>query len=150
MGLSQGLRAELARDNIFVSTIAPGLMRTGSPRQALFKGDHEQEYAWFKIADSLPLLSVSSQRAAERVVRAIERGDAHVVIGLPAKLAALAAGLAPGFLSQVLTATNAVLPDGADPDARHGFESESPITRSAITELTDRAAVENNEVRSTG
>lgn len=150
MGLSQGLRSELARDNIFVSTIAPGLMRTGSPRQALFKGDHEKEYAWFKIADSLPLLSVSSARAAERIVRAIERGEAYVLIGLPAKLAALAAGIAPAVVSQLMAATNALLPDDPDPDSRRGFESESPITRSAITELTDRAAVSNNEVRSTG
>jgi short-subunit dehydrogenase len=71
IGLSQGLRMELARDNIFVSAIAPGLMRTGSPSRALFKGDHEKEYAWFKISDSLPLLSVNSKRAAERIVKAI-------------------------------------------------------------------------------
>ncbi|HKP56331.1 MAG TPA: SDR family NAD(P)-dependent oxidoreductase [Polyangiales bacterium] len=146
MGLSQGLRTELARENIFVSTIAPGLMRTGSPRRALFKGDHEKEYAWFKISDSLPFLSVSSERAAERIVKAIELGEPHVVIGLPAKAAALAAAVAPGTLSRVLTLANAIMPSGPDPDARQGFESESGVTRSAVTELTDRAAVRNNEM----
>src|SRR4051812_32790060 len=85
LGLSLGLRTELARDNVFVSTIAPGLMRTGSPRRALFKGDHEKEYAWFAISDSLPVLSVSSEHAAKRIVEAIEEGDAFVTIGLPAK-----------------------------------------------------------------
>ncbi len=33
-GLSDGLRAELARDNIVVTTVFPGLMRTGSPLNA--------------------------------------------------------------------------------------------------------------------
>jgi short-subunit dehydrogenase len=145
MGLSQGLRSELARDNIFVSTIAPGLMRTGSPRRALFKGDHKKEYAWFKISDSLPLLSVSSKRAAERIVKAIELGQAHVVIGLPAKTAAIAAAVAPELLSRVLTLANAVLPGGPNPDARLGRESESAVTRWGLTALSNRAAVRNNE-----
>lgn len=145
MGLSQGLRAELARDNIFVSTIAPGLMRTGSPPNATFKGDHEKEYAWFKISDSLPLLSVSSEHAAKRIVRALERGEPHVVIGLPAKLAALAAALAPDLLSNVLTLANAVLPSGVDPDPRMGWGSESALTRSGVTALSDRASLRNNE-----
>jgi short-subunit dehydrogenase len=92
VGLSQGMHAELAREGILVSTIAPGLMRTGSPRNALFKGAREQEYAWFAISDSLPLLSMSATRAARRIVQAIERGEARVVLGLPAKIAALAAG----------------------------------------------------------
>ena len=40
VGLSEGLRAELAKDGIAVITICPGLMRTGSPRHAIFKGRH--------------------------------------------------------------------------------------------------------------
>lgn len=147
VGLSQGLRTELARDNIFVSTIAPGLMRTGSPARALFKGDHKKEYAWFKIADSQPGLSVSSKHAALRIVKAIETGEAHVVIGLAAKLAALAAAAAPGTLSRVLALTNALLPKAPDPDARLGSESESAVTRTILTALTDRAALANNKVQ---
>jgi short-subunit dehydrogenase len=146
MGLSLGLRTELARENIFVSTIAPGLMRTGSPRNAFFKGDHEKEYTWFKISDSLPILSVNSKRAAARIVLAIERGEPHVVIGLAAKAAAIAAALAPGALARGLALANAIMPNGPDPDARQGFESESRATTSAVTDLTDQAAVRNNEI----
>ena len=40
VGLSEGLRAELAKDGVVVTTICPGLMRTGSPRNAMFKGQH--------------------------------------------------------------------------------------------------------------
>ena len=53
-GLSEGLRAELLADGIYVTTVIPGLMRTGSPRNATFKGQHEAEFAWFSISDSLP------------------------------------------------------------------------------------------------
>src|SRR5205823_6261490 len=60
VGLSNGLRAELRRDNILVTTVCPGLMRTGSPRHAWFKGRHRREYAWFVISDSLPVLSISA------------------------------------------------------------------------------------------
>ena len=58
-GLSEGLRAELARHNIVVTSVYPGLMRTGSPVNAMFKGQRPQEYAWFAISDSLPLASIS-------------------------------------------------------------------------------------------
>ncbi|HEY0192806.1 MAG TPA: SDR family oxidoreductase, partial [Kofleriaceae bacterium] len=54
VGLSEGMRAELIKDGIYVTTVCPGLMRTGSPRHGLFKGNHQAEYAWFTIGDSLP------------------------------------------------------------------------------------------------
>ena len=62
-GFSEGLRAEALKDNVYVTTVCPGLMRTGSPRNALFKGDNEAEYAWFSISDALPVLSMSAERA---------------------------------------------------------------------------------------
>ncbi|MDB4973501.1 MAG: Oxidoreductase, short-chain dehydrogenase/reductase family [Myxococcaceae bacterium] len=145
VGLSQGMRAELARDNIRISTIAPGLMRTGSPRQALFKGNQQAEYAWFAISDSLPVLSMSSGRAARRIVRALERGEPHVVLGLPAKVAALASGVAPGLVTRALTVVNALLPLGVDPVAQKGYDSESKWAPSGLTALTERAATQNNE-----
>ena len=40
-GWSQGLRAELAGKGIQVTTVCPGIMRTGSHIQALFAGDRE-------------------------------------------------------------------------------------------------------------
>ena len=36
VGLSDGLRSELAQDGILVTTVCPGLMRTGSPPNAFF------------------------------------------------------------------------------------------------------------------
>jgi len=148
-GLSEGMRAEFAADNIFVSTVLPGLMRTGSPRNATFKGDHEREYAWFAIADSLPLLSMSSARAARRIVRALEHGEAHVVLGLPARLAALAHGIFPGAVSRMMTLVTRVLPSGnrtpTAREARFGYESESTLAPSLLTLSSERAATRNNE-----
>ena len=77
-GLSEGLRSELARDNITVTTVFPGLMRTGSPVNAMFKGQRPQEYAWFAISDSLPLASITPERAARQIIRACRYGDAEL------------------------------------------------------------------------
>src|SRR5437868_10247139 len=88
-GFSEGLRAELAKDGIVVTTVCPGLMRTGSPLNAFFKGQHQAEYAWFSISDSLPISSISAQRAARQIVRACKNGDAEVILSVPAQLAAL-------------------------------------------------------------
>ena len=60
-GLSDGLRAELAKDGIRVTTVAPGLMRTGSHVNAFFKGQHRKEFAWFSISGTNPLLSTHSR-----------------------------------------------------------------------------------------
>src|SRR5205807_1998888 len=65
-GLSDGMHAELAKDGIRVTTVCPGLMRTGSPPNADFKGQHRKEYAWFAISGALPLFSISAERAARR------------------------------------------------------------------------------------
>ena len=85
VGLSKGLRAELMKDGIEVTTVCPGLMRTGSPRNADFKGQHRFEYAWFSISDALPLLTVSAENAARQIVHACKRGQAELVISIPAK-----------------------------------------------------------------
>jgi short-subunit dehydrogenase len=145
MGLSQGMRAELAQDGILVTTVAPGLMRTGSPRQALFKGDRRAEYSWFTLSDSLPLLSMSSGRAARQIVRALERGTAHLLLGMPAKLAAIATGVAPSLVTRALTIAGALLPSGDNPTAHKGYDSESRWAPSLLTTLTERAATRNHE-----
>ncbi|MFJ5018243.1 SDR family NAD(P)-dependent oxidoreductase [Streptomyces griseoluteus] len=45
--LGEGLRAETAGSAVSVTTVHPGLMRTGSHLQAEFGGQSEEEYAWF-------------------------------------------------------------------------------------------------------
>ena len=149
VGFSEGLRAELAKDGIWVTTVVPNLMRTGSPRNAEFKGNYEQEYAWFTITDSLPGASMRADRAARQIVRACQNGESEVVLGLPAKLAVIANGVAPGLLGDLLAAGNEwLLPQAAGEDTgRHkGYESENSATRSSLTSLTRAAERANNEI----
>jgi short-subunit dehydrogenase len=148
MGLSQGMHCELAREGIVVSTVAPGLMRTGSPYRASFKGAHDKEFAWFAVSDSIPGLSMASARAARRIVEAIEHGDAYVVLGLPAKLAAIASALAPNWVAGLTRLANELLPEGDDPNERLGVDCQSELAPRALTWTSERAAQRNNELGS--
>ena len=148
-GLSDGLRAELADDNIIVTTVCPGLMRTGSPVNAMFKGRRPQEYAWFAISDSLPLASIDARRAARQIIDACRRGDAELVITLQAKLAILARTVAPEMFADAMTVMNRLLPKPGGPNgdrAEPGRANESDWAPSKLTEPTYRAAEENNEL----
>jgi short-subunit dehydrogenase len=149
VGLSSSLHAELADDNILITTVSPGLMRTGSPLNASMKGRHEAEYAWFAISDALPGLSVAASRAARQIVDACRRGQAELIISLPAKLAAAFYGLMPSTFVTVASLANRFLPapSGADGDqARLGRDSSSRWAPSRLTVLSDRAAARNNEL----
>jgi NAD(P)-dependent dehydrogenase (short-subunit alcohol dehydrogenase family) len=86
-GFSERLAAEVRSRGIAVTTIYPGLMRTGSARQALFKGQHRAEYAWFSIADAIPGLAMHIGRAARRIADACALGVPHLVLTLLAQVA---------------------------------------------------------------
>jgi NAD(P)-dependent dehydrogenase (short-subunit alcohol dehydrogenase family) len=148
VGLSEGLRAELAKERITVTTVCPGLMRTGSPRNAFFKGQHRDEYTWFSIIDALPLISQSAERAARQIIAACKRGDAEVVLSLPAKLATIVHGLSPGWTADLLGLINTLLlpgRGGIGSAQLPGKDSSSPLVPSWLTRLSDRAAERNNE-----
>lgn len=148
VGLSEGLRAELRKDGIVVTTVCPGLMRTGSPRNATFKGKHEQEYAWFSISDSLPVTSISAERAAAQIIDACRHGDAELVISVQAKLAVLFHGMFPGLTADALGLINELLPapGGIGTASAKGKQSTSGWSPSWLTTLTEQAAVANNEI----
>ena len=148
VGLSNGLRAELARKGIIVTTVCPGLMRTGSHIQAEFKGQHEKEYRWFAVGNALPGFSMHGERAARKVIEACARGDAEVVLGVPAKLAVAAQGVCPNLTAAVLDLVNRYLlpePGGVGPQRVKGYESRG-ATPAALTAASDRASAANNEL----
>ena len=149
VGLSTGLRTELAKDGILVTTVSPSLMRTGSPRNATFKGKHRAEYAWFSIGGSLPLASVSAERAAAQIIRACEDGAGEVYISNLLNLPVWAAELAPSVTTEVLGLINHFLPGmgGIGKHSAYGYESESALSPSILTALGDSAAQQNNEMR---
>ena len=148
VGFSTGLRTELARHGIVVTTVSPGLMRTGSHINASFKGQNEKEYAWFSLGNATPGLSMSVEAAARRIIDACAVGDAEVVIGLPAKLAVVAHALCPNLMADVSAFANKYLlpdPGGIGPAMRTGLESKGKLPE-ALTALSDRASDKNNEL----
>jgi NAD(P)-dependent dehydrogenase (short-subunit alcohol dehydrogenase family) len=149
VGLSDAVRTELDQYGIRVTTVVPGLMRTGSPINAEMKGHHEAEYAWFAISDALPGLSTSADHAASRILEACRHGDPELTITLPARIASTANYLAPGVVARLLALANKVLPGAAGSRGdryRLGRESESKWAPSTATTLSDRAAVVNNQI----
>jgi NAD(P)-dependent dehydrogenase (short-subunit alcohol dehydrogenase family) len=122
--LSEGLAAELARQGIKVTTVVPGLMRTGSPVNASFKGNAQREFEWFSLGDSLVLTSTSAERAARRIVGSARRGEGKVVLTWQAKLLRVLHGLAPNAVVRALGWVNGRLPGerGLRFESRRGKE----------------------------
>jgi len=147
-GFSEGLHAELAKEGIKVTTVAPGLLRTGSHVNTTVKGEkHQAEYTWFTLLDALPLTSISARRAARQIVEAARRGQSHLVISVQAQLLARFHGLFPGLTGGILGLVNRFLPsgEGAGTASHIGKESETPITQSFLTALGQRAVHTYNE-----
>jgi NAD(P)-dependent dehydrogenase (short-subunit alcohol dehydrogenase family) len=148
VGLSDGMRAELAKDNIYVTTVAPGLMRTGSPYNALFKGDRQKEFGMFMLLGTLPLTAMSAQRAARQIIEACRNRDPELTTTIQARLGIVASTLFPRLFARTLQFVVRLLPgpQGEEGDeARSGWESQSAFTRSPIMAPTQRAAEQNNE-----
>jgi short-subunit dehydrogenase len=148
VGFSNGLRAEVARHGIVVTTVCPGLTRTGSHLNAEFKGRHEQEYAWFAFGAGMPGLSMSAECAARKILAACARGDAEIVLGLPAKVAVAVRALAPNLVADALALVNRILmpaPGGIGTAVARGRDSRDRLPE-FVTTLSDRAAAANNEL----
>ena len=147
-GFSAGMHAELAKDNIVVTTVSPGLMRTGSPVNAVVKGEeHRQEYTLFALADALPGSSIDVQRAAHQVVNATHRGDTELIITIPAQLAARLYGAFPAIMSDLFAVVSRFLPTGEGQGTALylGKDSETPVSQSFLTKLSQRASEKYNE-----
>jgi NAD(P)-dependent dehydrogenase (short-subunit alcohol dehydrogenase family) len=147
VGLSNGLRTELAKDNILVTTVCPSLMRTGSPRNAIFKGQHRKEYVWFSIGDSIPGVAVEANEAARQILTACQRGDRQIIVWSN-PLFVLQQSM-PDLTTEILSLIDRLLPEmgGIGQRAARGYESESSLSPSWLTALSEQAARENNEMR---
>jgi NAD(P)-dependent dehydrogenase (short-subunit alcohol dehydrogenase family) len=149
-GLSSALHPELKKDNIIVMSVYPGLMRTGSHINAMFKGQHRKEFALFSIMNGLPVTSVSAESAARQIADAIAAGRAELVISPQAKLAVKVSALFPELTADLMALTNQLLPENGGIDRAYatGLESESAFSPSILTSLVDAASYRNNELPS--
>jgi NAD(P)-dependent dehydrogenase (short-subunit alcohol dehydrogenase family) len=150
-GFSDAIRAELARDNIFVTTVAPGLMRTGSHLNAKFKGRHDAEFAWFSAASSAPLISINAERAAAKIIAACRSGQPALTLTFAARGAILGNALFPNLTGYIMKVVNRLLPRSSDEsgdESQLGWDSRHrSLLPSWFTRLSDRATLRNNEQR---
>jgi NAD(P)-dependent dehydrogenase (short-subunit alcohol dehydrogenase family) len=153
VGLSEGLRAELADTGITVTTVVPGLMRTGSYLHAEFGGEQGAEYRWFALNASAPYpIAIGADRAARLIMRAVKRGQAECTYPVSAVVAARLSGLLPGTTTNALTLVDRFLPQPPRQAARTRTgatleaDLDSPLLRAAMV-LGRTAAKEYKQVR---
>jgi NAD(P)-dependent dehydrogenase (short-subunit alcohol dehydrogenase family) len=106
VGFSEGLHAELHKSDVLVTTVCPGLMRTGGEAHAKFLGDIEAERRWFVFTATKPVLTTTAAHAANKIYRAVEMNRAEITITPQAWLAARVAGLMPETVQFVNALTN--------------------------------------------
>jgi NAD(P)-dependent dehydrogenase (short-subunit alcohol dehydrogenase family) len=109
-GLSDGMRAELRKYGIFVTSVYPGLMRTGSHVFAQMKGRSNGEFAWFSFMAKNPLFAINGRRAAQQVLEACREGAPELVITRQANLAVMMQSIAPGLVARMSALINRLLP----------------------------------------
>src|SRR6266480_3979896 len=146
-GFSDALRAELARDKIYVTTVAPGMMRIGSHVNANFKGKHDAEFAWFATSNGMPLISINANRAARKILAACRRGQPSLTLTFAARGAILGNALLPNLTGYLMKFVNRFLPGpshGQGNQSRPGSQLR-PLTPKWLTRLGDRATRTNNE-----
>ena len=148
VGFAEGLRVEMIREGVSVTVGVPGLMRTGSPRNALFSGDGVAESRWFTAAANLPLVSMDAERAARRLVKATLRRRPEIILTPLAKLGTRAHAMAPCTSLRLVSLVNRLLPNDDDGDrtvAGHRLRDHlRPLA--GLARRDDEAAVRNHEL----
>lgn len=144
VGFSEALRAELKRYGVTVTTVTPHLMRTGSHRNVLVRGQHAKEATWFALSTATRLTAISAERAARQIVEAARAGRSSISPGWMGRAAMLTQALAPGLASALAAAAvRFVLPSpSTEPSGGVGFDShEVDLGRRArwfATDVLDR------------
>ncbi len=86
LGLSLGLADELAAQGIGVCALCPGFVDTNIAAHAELRGENDPRTARSDAARFLRTRGLSAERVAEVAIRAAERGDDVVAVGLEAHL----------------------------------------------------------------
>ncbi|HEX8465547.1 MAG TPA: SDR family oxidoreductase [Abditibacterium sp.] len=147
VGLSDALRHELAKDNILVTTVCPGIIRTGSHVMATFKGNQQAEYKMFKLMSALGSINVTT--ATRLVLDAARYGDPQLVFPFPVQWAIAAYNVFPNTAGLILGLSTRFMPkptDEAGDKLMSGHDLEPSLSPSILTKRADLAAAANNEM----
>lgn len=146
VGFSEGLAAEMHAKGIRVTTVVPGLMRTGSHGNALFTGDAAREYRWFSLGATLPGVSIAARRAARQIANGVAAGAVEVAITPQAALASRFGHVLPGLTHALLEGMNRLLPAAPPgPAAKHRGCEVSELEPMPARTLGRRAAARFNQ-----
>ena len=144
-GLSAVMAEELRVKGIRVTTVLPGLMRTGSHLQAWFKGERPTEFALFSLVGGAPGTSMSAERAARLILSASARGQSDAVIPFTYRQIAKISALVPNVTIASLAAVNAAMPSPRTSVAAQGKYMELPTLVKGVATLNEQAADRNNQ-----
>jgi short-subunit dehydrogenase len=146
-GFSQGIAAELAKENIAVTTVYPTLMRTGSPIQAVFKGDAKKEFAWFANADVFPGFSMAAEEAADKIIEASRERKSEFYPSLIGKFRMTVGHFFPELMIFMMGVMNRLMPNGKSYLYRTGAQclADDSYLTSGLRQSASRAEGELNQ-----
>lgn len=110
VGFSEGIAAELRKDNIYVTTIVSWLMPTGSYLNAFFPEGNKKELKLFAFSSTAPLMTISGDEAARRIIKALKSRRAFKIVGLQAKVLNEIHHSFPNLTIKVLSAFSRFIP----------------------------------------
>ncbi len=148
VGLSDAIRHEVAKDGVRVTTVCPGIIRTGSHVNAKFKGRQKLEYKMFKLGAVSPL-AVPSPVAARLIVDAMRYGDPFLAFPSAIGWAGILYRLFPNVAALVLGTAARFMPapTGEEGDQLLSGEQLEPQTSAApFSSNADEVALANNEL----
>ena len=140
-GFSEGLHAELRHKGVRVTTVCPGLLRSGGENHAQFVGNVEAEKKWFDLGAKTPFIAADVHHAANRIYNAAQSGRAEITITPQAWLAARVFGLAPETSQWIASLANEyILPAPVNiapppPDHHHEAPGEEATNHHAPIDL---------------
>ena len=147
-GFSQGITAEFAKENIAVTTVYPTLMRTGSPIQAVFKGNAQKEFSWFANADVFPGLSMSAEEAAEKIVEATRERRSELIPTFIGRARMMVGAFLPELMLYTMGIMNRLMPSGISSMYKTGAQAqtESSYLSSSLKLAAEKAEQDNNQM----
>ncbi len=147
-GFSQGITAELSRENISVTTVYPALMRTGSPIQAVFKGQAAKEFSWFANADVLPGLSKDAHEVADQIIEASRDRRTQLIPSFVGRLRMMMGTFFPELAMGAMGLMNWLMPRGNSFNYRTGAQVQNKNTY-LLKSLEQRAADAQKDLNQT-